>query len=585
MPLNVRHSLLNKYRGPDDVSFMTVSGHITNFIGMLASRKDVRDHSTARLQSFVKSFEFPDMTTRHDDIYIASEGTFGWLLDDKEEASSASSAPPLIAQLISRASNTFNSWIRSKDPSKNLFWISGKAGAGKSTLMKFVTTHSRTRELLEGTYAKPAVLISHHFLLLGSAMQRSKKGMLCTLLSQLLGNLLRSDDGKPAVQEVFCVPEKSPETMTHEAWTERELETILCKALEIVGGTRCACVCLDGLDEFDPTDGPQPILDLISRLRTIHGVRAMVSSRPESLLEEHLRMFPHLALHDLTAADMYHFAYDQLQAVGSIREKSLIKDLAVRLVLKAEGVFLWTSLVVRNLTADLRAGSPVESLGQGLDRLPGDMVQLYESIWNRRNQDTKLHRSEAALYFQLSLDAVRVFAAIPGLFFRYWLWQSGGDLWEATHKKVTLLHFALASDEMMTRSVLMDRKTISDNVILAQCKATSSALSVRCAGILEVVPSQGTAPGTGGMRGSSDLSDVDPESPVRFLHRSAQEFFTNTERGQKILEHNKMLYSERFDRLVLASLARSWSFHSVVNRYGLCYPLPPSDLHRFLDSQ
>ncbi|KAK6332351.1 hypothetical protein TWF696_003069 [Orbilia brochopaga] len=580
--LNIRHALLNKFRSPEDPNYLTVSECIARFVDKLSSREDVKNVSRASLELFVRSFDFPDMNTRHRDTSEAHRRTFLWLLNDNSDIDSIEDTivPDYIKNLVSETASRFKSWIQSNQPSANLFWISGKAGAGKSTLMKFLISHPHTRELLEKTHNTEPIILSHFFLLLGSSMQRTKKGMLCTLLSQLLGRML-SDDAI-IVQRVLRTPTNPSNAMSYDDWTEIALEAILCEALELVGITRCICICVDGLDEFDPKCGPQGVLDLLFKFRDIFGIRLIVSSRPEDALKKELSSFPHILLQSLTAQDIYHFARDRLDVPGT--DKSLIHPLLDKIVRYSQGVFLWVAMVVKMLIEGLCAHPPrpPEALHDVLDSLPEDIAELYNSIWRRRNSDTRRHRSEAALYFQLFIDANEILDAVPGLRFHYWLWQADDSTRDSTRKGVTLFHLAIASDEMLARALLMDSGSIGADVVLAQCKAVYTAIEARSAGILEVVREDHQAASY--IRGADDfnIDIVDPQSSIRFIHRSAQEFFTNTKEGQAILNYNRLNWSDCMDRIIFASLARSWSFRSVVNTYGICFPVPASDTHRLL---
>ncbi|KAJ6256416.1 hypothetical protein Dda_8917 [Drechslerella dactyloides] len=608
-PLTVRHALLNKFRGPEDPNYKTVSECIARFVDKLISRKDTQRISRARLKQFVRSFDFPGMDTRHRATSEAHKSTFLWLLDDESATISKGDSdtnsdtdsnvdsdidsieniivPDSIRNLVSETAYRFRSWIRSNQTSANLFWISGKAGAGKSTLMKFLINAPRTLEILEKTHHSQVIILSHFFLLLGSPMQRTKKGMLCTLLYRLLGRMLGDDNDATIVRRVFCMSTNPSNATSYTDWTDQALEAILCKALDLVGSTRCVCICVDAIDEFDPDCGPQDVLGLLLKLQGISGVRLIVSGRPEEALKKELGFFPHISLQNLTAEDIYYFAYDRLRTSSIYINNTLFHTLAAKIVRYGQGVFLWAALVVRVLIVELRAGHPHEALHHLLEKLPTEMAQLYKSIWKRRNNDIPSHRSEAALYFQLFIDANKILNTVPGLRFHYWTWQwqSNKDAHAtAARKEVTLFHLALASDEMLARALLMDNRTIGADVVLAQCKAAYVAIEARCAGILEAVHSgenHRVVPGIGGTK-ESNVEIIDPQCSIRFIHRSAQEFFTSTNEGRVILKYNTLKSSDRLDRIIFASLARSWSFRYVVNGYGICYPVPSSDMHQFL---
>lgn len=76
------------------------------------------------------------------------------------------------------------SWL---EGSGGLYWVSGKAGFGKSTLMKWLVEESRTTKLLELWAGNKRLLIADYFFWSsGSGVQKSLSGLLRSLLYQLL---------------------------------------------------------------------------------------------------------------------------------------------------------------------------------------------------------------------------------------------------------------------------------------------------------------------------------------------------------------------------------------------------------------
>ena len=542
------------------------------FVGHLHSREEVKKITQAKLKRFARSFEFEGMNARRDGINNAYKETFGWLLGDKvDNGDELQRVPESISGPVMSTSHTFISWVKSESQ-KPLFWISGKPGSGKSTLMKFLTGHDRALRLLRLALGERVIILSNFLLLLGLPMQRNKKGMMCTMLSQLLGDL-RSEDDLAMAQEIFLATSE-PEAKTENSdWTTHGLELLFFKALELVGRTRHVCVCIDGLDEFDLHEGgAAAILGIISKSCSIPGVRLIVSSRPEDQLEKGLHEFPRLFLHKLTAVDVYRYARDTF--VQSDFDGDWLGPLVEDVVRKSEGVFLWVVLVVKTMIVDLREGCSADALGEVLQELPKEVSDLYHSIWMRRNHDAQRYRSEAALYLNLFIETVRALYAIPQLSFPYWHWQGEVYPKKVARYPVTLLQLALAFDGKLARALLMSDEDINPEVVLAQCKAARSAISIRCAGILEV--------GDTGIQ-TSDIQDtVDPESSIRFVHRSAEDFFTETLEGKEILK-NTDLESPivRLNNIVLACLARAWSFRYWVNSHGICVPVFESDFHKF----
>jgi hypothetical protein len=156
-----------------------------------------------------------------------------------------------------------------------------------------------------------ALLLHHFFLLLGQPTQRSKQGMLCTLLSHLLNHLLEKGHFD-TVQEMLR-DVSTEKALQFQDWRDGDLEALLCRAVDVVGRRdRRVYVCVDGLDGFNPTDGSMPMLTLLTKLRAVPGLRMIVSSRPEQELSTYFEGVPRLLLEDVTAAEMYHHAYAQL---------------------------------------------------------------------------------------------------------------------------------------------------------------------------------------------------------------------------------------------------------------------------------
>lgn len=75
-------------------------------------------------------------------------------------------------------------WLRS---GSGIYWISGKAGSGKSTLIKYLYTHRRTSTILsEWASGGRYLLCNFFFSNLGSDQQKTQEGLSRTLLYQIL---------------------------------------------------------------------------------------------------------------------------------------------------------------------------------------------------------------------------------------------------------------------------------------------------------------------------------------------------------------------------------------------------------------
>jgi hypothetical protein len=117
---------------------------------------------------------FPEMRKRQDDVANAHEKTFGWILDPIDDDTGDEQWK-------------FRKWVRTNVSGNNVFWISGKPGSGKSTLMKFIAHHDQLRATLAdwGENFK-LLVIEYYFWKSGSSIQKSLEGLLRSILHQIL---------------------------------------------------------------------------------------------------------------------------------------------------------------------------------------------------------------------------------------------------------------------------------------------------------------------------------------------------------------------------------------------------------------
>src|ERR1700733_5344117 len=100
------------------------------------------------------------------------QGTFGWLFDPSVRFEA------WLCGLLPRESKN--------SPNNSIFWIQGKPGSGKSTLMKYALNHSKTLQHLWSAIPEPWTLISFFFHDRGSTIQKTVNGLLQEILFQLL---------------------------------------------------------------------------------------------------------------------------------------------------------------------------------------------------------------------------------------------------------------------------------------------------------------------------------------------------------------------------------------------------------------
>jgi hypothetical protein len=91
---------------------------------------------SALQQNFLNSLAFPDMSTRHESLSAPATGTYDWILSDQPLS-------PHVNPVEGELRGKLKHWLTSDE---KVFWVSGKAGSGKSSLMSYIESDSRTRE-------------------------------------------------------------------------------------------------------------------------------------------------------------------------------------------------------------------------------------------------------------------------------------------------------------------------------------------------------------------------------------------------------------------------------------------------------
>lgn len=175
---------------------------------------------------------------------------------------------------------------------------------------------------------------------------------------------------------------------------------------------------IDGLDEFESTL-EYDYGDMLTHLKTWaasnpESVKICVSSREDPpVFMDALSPETRLRLHDLTKNDMDYFVRDRLSIIPisscSSDEKN---ELAKAIVSKADGVFLWVSLVVRSMRWKAQNRAKFVDLIKDVHDLKPEMNNLLDRIVadiRSSDQDlTTLYRTvalhEARRFFSMRFD-------------------------------------------------------------------------------------------------------------------------------------------------------------------------------------
>ncbi|KAK4449067.1 hypothetical protein QBC34DRAFT_326556 [Podospora aff. communis PSN243] len=354
-------------------------------------------------QAVLDKLRFDSIDDRYQGIPLAHYKTLSWVFGT--QANAVASPSP------------FADWLASAN---DLFWISGKPGSGKSTLMKYLCTHDETRRRLQD-WAPGGKLVMADFFFWSAAkkmLQNSQQGLLRSLIYQIMRqsptiieliypevgqqqSLAASGIGYPkAGRQALQVP-NPPDTVLG-------LISLLRRVCELLSETHThCCFFIDGLDEFEGQ--PIAMIELIDVLRSIPNVKICVASRPWNEFEQSFGRdgSRKLYMQDLTKDDIRKYVYDVFENDDNYQELDeehvAGNQLVEEIIKSAQGVFLWVVLVVRSFQEGLVNGDKIADLHARLRQLPRDLNEYFERILLSDVSD--FYRPRSARIFAATLDA------------------------------------------------------------------------------------------------------------------------------------------------------------------------------------
>lgn len=475
-------------------------------------------------KALLESLWYPDIQAREEGIKDAHAKTFEWLLADSETAF--------------QPWDNFVAWL---EGGQDTYWISGKAGSGKSTLMRYICDDDRTKAILKAWAGSREVLIVKFFFWrAGSLVQKTIIGLLRSLLHQILSALPKLIGTVSAgnVSSAF-------QNAGLPAWTEARLNNCLRAVLSELAMSHRVCLFLDGLDELDQSY--EQILSLVADLMDHSNVKICLSSRPYRIFSDAFSSSAMLRLHDLTKADIRTYVTKSLIPKGLMPMAErfgatlCISDIIVG---RADGVFLWAELAVQDVNRGIANEDSHEQLIHRLDSLPNEIEQLYGYMLGCIDN---VYKTEAARCFSTLMNST---------------FDDRGSLLELSlvigegHKDDNSLSFA----------------NLSAAQTLDFCNSTMRRLPTTCAGLVEVREERAYS----GDMNLPDLarrvlpsqfavSDIDLDNipqefsellrirlyvRVRFVHRTALDFLQENGAGKKFMQnYNKYAVHECVSRL------------------------------------
>ena len=340
-------------------------------------------------QDLVESLNNPETKIRRDNVQPAYKATFHWLFDP---------------QIVS-----FSDWLGTgNEHAQPFYWIQGKPGSGKSTLMKFAMNDSRMLHLLGDEPDLPWTVVSFFFHDIGrSPIQKSLRGLLQEIIYCILTKLPQLTTSTIALYREIVKAQntKSP------TWELKALTALMHKILGQRETRIRLMIMLDALDEHEG-DNEQLVQMLQDWTNRADGyyveLKICLASRSWPELSDQFGRYPNLAIHQHTENDIRIYTESRLipspgGAPQLLPEESL--DFLIRqITIKAQGVFIWVRLVAEEVFRCIRDGTPFQTLQAKVAESPKELQELYEHTLRRIRTG---YGDENYIMFQMLLCSIR----------------------------------------------------------------------------------------------------------------------------------------------------------------------------------
>ncbi|KAI1451810.1 hypothetical protein F4805DRAFT_463413 [Annulohypoxylon moriforme] len=367
-PINENHSEMVKFRTADpnfnvpmsklrelrDDVVRTINEipHSTIDIGL--AERDRAESCT--INNVMDSLRIPGQDHRFDTIDKNFRHTFKWVFDAQH--------------------TSLSSWLGDES---GMFWIHGKPGSGKSTLMKFIAEDKRTWEHLH-EFSSGALGISAMFFFhdRGGLLQKSFEGLLRSILYQIIEQARKSGvEITELTKHLFkCLSTQRRQT---QSLTLNTLENSLRHLLQQRLLDLKIFLLLDALDEYDGQPGficrfLQDMIRVTAGSRT--KLKILFSSRYWEEFRRGFEDVPSIQLQDHTTDDIENYCWGMVASAGS--DLSVILSPVIPKVIdRANGVFLWVKLALHELIREAPQKDSPEELTSTLNSIPSNLQDYY----------------------------------------------------------------------------------------------------------------------------------------------------------------------------------------------------------------
>ncbi|KAK8005485.1 hypothetical protein PG990_011522 [Apiospora arundinis] len=374
------HMEMCRFVGPHDPEYRKVAAAITHITP--AECKIVTDPiptqdppiDNQELENILDLLRFDQHDARHHNIKPAHAKTCKWLLK----------------------SDSYLEWAEPKyiENHHGFFWIKGKPGTGKSTIMKFLLANAKRR--LRGS-----LILTFFFNARGDALERSTIGLYRSLLLQIF-------EQKPSLRPILGTDLLRSKT----GWSLELLKSVFEQAIQSIVNTQVVCI-VDALDECPEKE----VREMVSSFSHLGQLAASDERRFKVCFSS--RHYPYITIDkkiELVLEENEGHSEDISQYVASelkIGQGKLADEVRETVRIKSSGIFMWVVLVVQILNKEHDTGR-VYKIRQRLKEIPKDLHELFRDILTRdaRNGEELILCLQWVLFARRPLTPAELYSAV-----------------------------------------------------------------------------------------------------------------------------------------------------------------------------
>ena len=351
IPLDVRHAMMNKYRGPEDPNFKLVSGRIKDVVDKIRADRSLTLEEKECMQAL--SFHYQDQKDINPERV---QGTCEWFLKHPK----------------------FLAWRR--DTIANLLWVTAGPGCGKSVLSKALVDEGLLNP--ENPDTKTTSICYYFF------KDDAERGSGVNALRSILHQLFK--------QKLWLIQHAINDYSTDGPnLSFGTLWAILIKAVSDTNAGPVICV-LDALDECETSTRKSLIKNISSfhcaSKTTSSTLKFIVTSRPYHELDIDFKVndLPSIHLEGNQMSEEIHGEIDlvishEISRIGGARQPPLDGEIQASLIQHLQDqknrTYLWVYLMLQEISKSLEStkGKLIGLLGT----IPSSVDEAYEKILKR----------------------------------------------------------------------------------------------------------------------------------------------------------------------------------------------------------